>query len=366
MPTTESNNEVWILGATGRVGRATAPRIAVAGLSPVLVGRDAARLERLADGIDGGARTVAVDSIASLAAAIESGGPDVVVNTIGPFSQTAPTIARACLVGGSDYLDLANDIPSVSALLALDDEAIAAGRTVVTGAGFGFLATEAAVSRVCEGRPNPDRVWIDALPSVAVEAGALGYALAASLLDSLVAGGRRYEGGRLVKARIGGDPRKLTTPDGDELTVGGAPSGDLLAAWLVAGAPSVSSTSTEVPSGNVARALLPVVAAVLRIGALRRFAIRRLAATELKPRPRPRAHSWGHAVAQWQDGTRRESWLRAGEDAMDFTADAVTAVAVGLARGSAHPGAFTPVGALGPEVAVAAGGEFLDDESATA
>lgn len=297
---------------------------------------------------------------------IESGGPGVVINTVGPFSQSALPIARACLSGGCDYLDLCNDIDSVSALLALDDAAIAAGRTLVTGAGFGFLATEAAVAKVCEGRPTPARVRVDALPSVALEAGTLGNALAASLLEAIVAGGRRYESGRLVKAGIGSDPSQLITPGGDELTVGSVPSGDLHAAWLATGAPAVVATSSEAPAGRAARALLPAVGALLRIGPLRRFAIRRLAATKLKPRPRPRENSWGHAVAEWPDGTSRESWLRAGEDAMDFTAATAAAVAVGLARGEGRPGALTPVGALGLEVAVAAGGEFVVGEAATA
>ena len=36
-------SDVWILGATGRSGRAVAAHLAAAGLSPVLVGRDATR-----------------------------------------------------------------------------------------------------------------------------------------------------------------------------------------------------------------------------------------------------------------------------------------------------------------------------------
>jgi hypothetical protein len=54
----------------------------------------------------------------------------------------------------------------------------------------------------------------------------------------------------------------------------------------------------------------------------------------------------------------REGWLRTGEG-MTFTAGAVTEVAQRLAKGEGRPGAFTPAGLFGPEVALTAGAEFM-------
>src|ERR1035438_4598733 len=137
--------------------------------------------------------------------------PAVVINTIGPFTRTAVPIARACLPG-RHYLDLANDIVAVPALLGLHEEAITAGSTLITGAGFGVLATEALVAELCQGQPSPSTVRVDALPSVELKAGTLGQALAASTVEGLSAGGRRYEGGQLVRAKLGGDPQRVTLP----------------------------------------------------------------------------------------------------------------------------------------------------------
>jgi len=81
--------------------------------------------------------------------------------------------ARACLPG-SHYVDLANDIAAVSGLLGLHDEAVAAGRTPVTGAGFSVLATEAVVTKLCQGRPAPSAVRVDAVASVDSGAGVAG------------------------------------------------------------------------------------------------------------------------------------------------------------------------------------------------
>ncbi|MDU0251744.1 hypothetical protein RVN83_36170 [Streptomyces sp. PU10] len=59
--------------------------------------------------------------------------------------------------------------------------------------------------------------------------------------------------------------------------------------------------------------MLPLVSAVLRIRAVRTFAIDRMSGIKAKAAPRPRSHTWGHAVITWPDGTAREGWLRTGD-----------------------------------------------------
>jgi short subunit dehydrogenase-like uncharacterized protein len=355
-----ASDEVWILGATGRSGRAVAERLAAAtDVAPVLVGRDGARLDEVAKTIGGGIRTVAADSVGAMAALIQRERPIVVINTIGPFTETAQPIARAGL-SGSHYVDLANDLESLFGLLGLHEAAVAAGRTLVTGAGFGVLATESVVMTLCEGHPTPSHVRVDALPSVDTETGVVGEALAATLIDGLAAGGRRYEHGRLVPARLGSEVQHLTLPDGTAVTTSAVPTGDLHAARIVSGAPSVTAGSGLLPGTPAVRTVLPVASAALSIGPLRTFATRLLARTRTKARPRDREHSFGHARITWPDGTSREGWLRVGE-AMAFTANVAAEAAIRLARGDERPGAYTPAAVFGPGLATAAGGEFVID-----
>nr|BFF21667.1 hypothetical protein GCM10025730_51880 [Promicromonospora thailandica] len=165
-------------------------------------------------------------------------------------------------------------------------------------------------------------------------------------------------GGRLVRRRLGSDSYPLTLPDGETVTTVGVPSGELYAAQVASGAPDVVAASTLVPSARVVRALLPVAGALLGVPALRRLAVSWLARVEGEARPRPREHTWGHAVLTWSDGTVREGWLRAG-DAMDFTAAVAARAAERLLRGEAAPGAWTPTAALGPELAVEAGATLI-------
>jgi short subunit dehydrogenase-like uncharacterized protein len=360
--------EVWILGGTGRSGRAIAAGLLARGISPVLVGRDAARLMDAAARAGNG-RTVVAGSVEAMMTEIRRQRPSVVINTIGPFTATAAPIAQACLPG-SDYIDLANDAASVLAVLGMHGAAAAAGRALVTGSGFGVTATESVVVRLCQGRPAPARVRVDMIPSLEAEEGVIGEAFAGTLLDGLpgVEGGgrysgRRYQDGRLVRARLGGDVTRLTLPDGARVTTAGMPLGELIAAQRASGAPSVISASSEAPASPVARAVLPLATALLAIGPVRDFAKRRLARVRLGARPRPREYSWGHARVEWADGTTREGWLRLG-DAQAYTGAVPAEVARRLLAGEGRPGAWTPAALFGPSLALACGGEYVIDDKA--
>jgi short subunit dehydrogenase-like uncharacterized protein len=383
--------EVWILGGAGRSGRAIAAELMSRGITPVLTGRDAARLTEAAQRAGGGQPLVAA-SIEELTSQIRQQHPAVVINTIGPFTATAAPIAQACLAGGSHgshasqgsqgshgshYVDLANDVAAVSTLLALDEQARAAARTFITGGGFGVTATESVVVKLCQdppaaaGHQTPTSVRVDMIPSLASEAGPVGAALAGTILDGLpgVPGGgryqsRRYRNGRLAPARVGADVAHLTLPGGTQVTTAGMPLGELIAAQRASGAPSVLAASSEAPSSPVIRTILPLVFALLQLPPVRQFAKNRLARVQLKAHDRPREHSYGHARITWPDGTTREGWLRLG-DAQAFTGAVPAEIARRLLDGQGRPGAWTPAALFGPDLAEACGAGYLLPEDAT-
>jgi short subunit dehydrogenase-like uncharacterized protein len=343
-------SEIWVLGATGRCGRAIAGLLA--GQELVLVGRDPVRLGEVAAATGG--RAVRGSSPEGIAEALRTAAPAVVVNTVGPFTGT-PLIE-----GAGHYVDLANELSAITGVLARHDEAVAAGRTLVTGAGFGVLATESAALRLCEGRPAPARLRVDAIPAITNAPGRVGEALAGTVIDAFVAGGRRYRDGRLVRARLGSDFARFALPDGGTAETGALPTGELVAAFRASGAGEVVAASGEAPAGRLVRALLPAAAALLSIPAVGRFAKRRLATVAVPQREAPRAYSWARARGEWPDGTVREQWLRATEG-MAFTAAVAAEVARRLARGEGKPGAYTPGALFGSSLAEAAGGFFVEE-----
>ena len=360
--------EVFVLGGSGRTGHAVADVLGEDGLSPTLVGRDRGRLAAAAS--TRGHRTLVAASPAEMAAAIRSARPRVVVNTVGHFATTAGAFVDACLESGSEYVDLANDMAAVPRLLSRGDDAQRAGRTLVTGAGFGVTATESILTWLCRGRSTAQRVRVDMIPSLELHAGALGESLAETLVGGLpdVPGGGRFQGrriadGRLVAAPIGGLPRPLVTPDGDHVSTGLMPLGELVAAQRASGAAFVEAASSEVPSGRLIRAVMPVATGLLAIGPLRRFVARRLAAVRFQDRLAPRQHSWGHAEVLWADGTRAEGWLRLPE-AQAATVAIAAETARRLAYGEGRPGAFTPAALFGAELATSIGGRLTEVDGA--
>jgi hypothetical protein len=107
--------------------------------------------------------------------------------------------------------------------------------------------------------------------------------------------------------------------------------------------------------------MLPALSALFRVPGVSRFAVGRIARIRLRAQEMPRASSWAHARAEWADGTVREGWLRVG-DGTEFTASVAAEVTMRLFAGVGQPGAHTPGGLFGPELAEAAGGEFLLDQ----
>jgi short subunit dehydrogenase-like uncharacterized protein len=348
---------IWILGATGRIGRAVAARLVADGQSVVLVGRDAAGLTRLAAQLGDCATIEIIESVAKMAESIARQQPAIVLNLIGPFTRTALPLARAC-PPGTHYVDLSNELPAVLALLGLHDHARSAGSTFVTGAGFGVLATECVVLRLCEGHPSATRVRCAAVPAAATEPGPLGEAFASSITEGFAFGGRQYEAGQLVRTPLLGDFERVSLPDGRRVGTASAPTGELEAARRASGASFAVSATSMVPSAAVLRAMLPGVLALMKISPLRRFVTRSIAAIHVKPSiAKAPQVSWSNARVEWSSGATRQGWMRTG-DAMVFTADVMARVAIRLMRGEGEPGAYTPGALFGAGLAVECGGEI--------
>lgn len=94
-------------------------------------------------------------------------------------------------------------------------------------------------------------------------------------------------------------------PDGTTRATVAVPTGELEAALRASGAGDVIATSSEVPTGRMVRAALPMVGAVLRVDAVRRNVIRLIDRWQLTPPSTPGESSWAYAYAEWEGGETR-------------------------------------------------------------
>ena len=352
---------IWVFGATGLSGRAIARELVCDGADVVLIGRDEDKLASVARSIGGSAHQRVVSGLTTLVELIRAEKPDVLVNAVGPYGVTGLPLARACLVAGAHYVDQANELEPVQQLLELDAEARGRGVTLVTGAGFGVLATEALVVELRGDRSPAARAMVAALPAVQ----GLGPSVLASAVDAIAYGGRRYRDGRLVRRRLGADHERIPIPHAPARDALAVPTGELEAARRASGAGDVLAYSSEVPTGPIVRAVLPVASALLAVRPIRGGIQRLIGRMRLTPPAKAGDVSWAYARLEWADGSRREAWLRTGEG-YAFTAKVAALAAERLGDGTAVPGAFTPGALFGAELAKLAGGEIVTPREANA
>src|SRR4051794_794380 len=115
---------IAILGASGTMGGLIAREATRRQLNVVLAARQSAQLVELASNLPPGQASAAMIDVAQPGTLLPVvSRVDLVLNTIGPFSRFADPVVAACIQVGTPYVDLANELSAVQALLDRDGEA---------------------------------------------------------------------------------------------------------------------------------------------------------------------------------------------------------------------------------------------------
>lgn len=121
---------VAVYGASGHTGKFVVAELLRRGIPVIAVGRDPARLP---SGLPG--RVAAIDDTAALDRAFA--GCSLVINSAGPFLDTATPVAEAAIRAGCSYLDVTAEQASAQATFeTFDRPARDAGVVVIPAAGF--------------------------------------------------------------------------------------------------------------------------------------------------------------------------------------------------------------------------------------
>jgi len=131
-----SNRAVAVFGAYGHTGRFVVAELARRGWTPIVAGRDAAKLEAVAGSYPGSEpRVASVEDCESLDRAIS--GAAAVINCAGPFLDSAAAVLSAALRARIHYLDVAAEQAAVLATFReFADPAREAGVAAVPAMGF--------------------------------------------------------------------------------------------------------------------------------------------------------------------------------------------------------------------------------------
>ena len=245
-----------IHGATGFTGRMVAREAIALGERPLLAGRSADKVRRVAEEL--GLPWVAFDLGYGAAAVAALRGVELVLLAAGPFDGLAQPMMDACLEARAHYTDLDNELPVFRAAKERDARARERGVAIVPGIGFGTIATGSLVKRVVAALPDATR--LECALHIATTDG--GPATGESVLAAIRMGGRIRRGGRLVEHPLGAGGREIPFADRSR-RASPVPTGDLEAAWMDTRIPDIVVYGTALPGGCFQRAGIAIRAAAL-------------------------------------------------------------------------------------------------------
>lgn len=323
----------WMIyGASGYTGRLVAQQAVALGERPLLAGRSAAKVQRVADEL--GLPWVAFDLDDGVAAVTALRGVELVLLAAGPFDGLAQPMMDACLEAGTHYADLDNELPVFRAAQERDARARARGVALVPGVGFGTIATGSLVKRVVAEVRDASRLEC----ALHIATSHAGPATGQSGLAAIRLGGRVRRGGRLVAQALGAGGKDIPFADRTR-RASPVPTGDLEAAWMDTHIPDIVVYSTALRGGALQRAGIAILRRLLWIGAIRRA----VGSVREGRDGDTRCQAW--ACATNASGEHAEARLETGEG-FAFTA-AAAARAVAVIRRAPIAGAHAAATVLG-------------------
>jgi short subunit dehydrogenase-like uncharacterized protein len=345
----------WILyGANGYTGELIARRAAAAGARPVLAGRSAEAVGRLAAELGLEHRVFGLDTPAAVDAGLS--GMAAVLHCAGPFSRTAAPMAEACLRARAHYLDITGEIEVFEGLAARNAEAVKAGVILLPGVGFDVVPSDCLAAHLHRRLPSATHLALGFQSS-----GRLSRGTATTMVENLHRGGAVRREGRIVRVPAAWKTRVIDFGRGPRPAVT-IPWGDVATAFHTTGIPNVE---VYLASPGRMRALLKLsrlFVPLLSRAPVQSFLKGRIRAQPPGPsaahRARARSLLWGEARDANQVVVSRLDTL----EGYELTAHTALRAMQRVMAGGVSPGFQTPARAFGPDFVLEVEGTSRRDE----
>ena len=345
----------WLLyGANGYTGELIARMAVAGGLRPILAGRSAEPVRKLAHRLGLEARVFGLEDPQALAAGL--GGGAVVLHAAGPFLRTSRPMARACVSARAHYLDITGEAAVFEALAARDAEAKAAAVMLLPGVGFDVVPSDCLAAHLARRLPSATHLSLAFLGLGGVSRGT-----ATTMVENLGEGGLVRRDGRLTRVPSAWKTRSIDFGRGPRpcITI---PWGDVSTAYHSTGIPNIEVYMAAPAALRVFSLASRHLGGLLGSAPVQRFLKRRIRAGAAGPsdeqRARGRSFLWGEATSV--QGGRVVSRMTTPEG---YTLTARTALAIveRVLAGAAPAGFQTPSRAYGPDFALSIEGVARED-----
>ncbi|HKP62227.1 MAG TPA: saccharopine dehydrogenase NADP-binding domain-containing protein [Polyangiales bacterium] len=331
-----------IYGANGYTGELIAREAKARGQTPILSGRNAAAVRALADELGLPQRAFDLDD----AAAVDAGLADVgaVLNCAGPFVRTARPMVDACVRRRVHYLDVTGEVDVFEALAARDNEARAAGVSLLPGVGFDVVPTDCLAAHLKRRMPEAQQLSLGFQALMGLSRGT-----ATTTIEGIGKPNLVRRGGVLTPEPFGKRTRVIDFGRGPATAVS-IPWGDVSTAYHSTGIPNIEVFVSIPAALRFAMGLNDAFSPFLRShrvqAGLKALVRAGKPGPDAAARARGRSYLWGEACDA--AGSCVSTRLQTPEG---YTLTVQTALAAvnKLLGGPAQPGFLTPSRAFGPD-----------------
>ncbi|WP_346836951.1 saccharopine dehydrogenase NADP-binding domain-containing protein [Microbulbifer sp. SAOS-129_SWC] len=226
-----NNKKIMIYGANGYTGELIARAAVARGYRPILAGRNAAKLQPLADELGLPAMAIALDASETLERSLRD--IDVVIHCAGPFSATAEPMLRACIAAGTHYQDITGEMAVYRLAHSLHAEAKAAGVVLCPGTGFDVIPTDCLAAALHRAIPTATHLTLGFDSDSGLSPGT-----AKTSIESLGVGSAVRRGGKIETIGHGELTRTIDFGRGEKFAVA-IPWGDVATAYYTTEIPNI-------------------------------------------------------------------------------------------------------------------------------
>ncbi len=316
------------------------------GLTPVLAGRDGAKIKALTESRGLEHIVFGLDDPDAMDAALR--GFSIVLHCAGPFIHTGTPMMEACMRTGVHYVDIAGEIEVFERAAKLDGRAKAAKVMLLPGAGLDVVPTDCLALYLKNQVPDAENLQlaIGSPNKMSVSRGTM-----MTMVETLGEGGYWRRDGALTKIPVG--EHRMTVPFSDTFTArcSSLPWGDVATAYYTTGIPNIESFYALPDS--TARALRwgAILDPLMRSPSLRDFIRRRIDRTAKGPDDKEQGENeiyiWGKV---WNEsGKAAEARMRCPEP-YRLTAQTSLLIIQKILQGNFRTGFQTPAGCYGPDL----------------
>ena len=345
------NNTFLLYGANGYTASLIIERAAHYGLTPVLAGRNEAKVSSLAQKHNLKYRIADLDDARALDTVLAN--VDVVLHCAGPFSKTALPMQVACLRTRTHYLDITGEVAVFEGSKILGQQAVEKNIMLMSGVGFDVVPTDCMALYLKNKLPDATHLQL----AFANDGGSLSHGTALTAVENLGSGGTVRENGQLKTVPNAYKTLDVDFEPGKTRSCATIPWGDLATAYHTTGIPNIETYMAMPPSAIRMAKLGNYLGWLVRSKTVQRLLISRINKTLTGPsktvRQRARSLVWGRVSNA--AGQSEEARLTCPEG-YTLTAEMALIITKKVLDGHWKPGFQTPAGLYGERLVEEGGG----------